>query len=112
MFKGKVEILKLTSELWSSAINKANELLNLDGKVRVGILTLPPGERLPSTGQSVHEEYEEMAYVVSGKLLFVADGREYVIEEGSFMYNPRGTPHYTKNLSDSETRVLWVLVRA
>lgn len=106
---GKPKVLRLTEETWDSALDKPVELLNLEDKLRVGVVTLSPQVRLPEEGYSKHD-YEEFAYVVSGKALFVTEDGEYILGEGDFLYNPEGTPHYTKNLSE-KTKILWMLVK-
>ena len=104
------EVMRLSEELWREAVGKALVLAEGE-RMRAGILVLKPDQRLPEKGFSVHEEEDEFALVISGKIKLVTKRGEIVISEGEVLFNPRGTPHRTENPSNVEARILWVLSR-
>lgn len=102
------EIYRLDEELWNRAMGKAVPIFEV-GDIQVGIAVIPPGVRLPEEGYSVHEESDEFAYIVSGEVMLYTEDESIKLSEGDIMYNERGTPHYTINLSDKPARILWIL---
>ena len=52
---------------------------------------------------------EEFAYVLKGKLRFVIDGDDYVLEEGDSIVFKASLPHRWENLYPGQTEILWVV---
>jgi quercetin dioxygenase-like cupin family protein len=103
-----VRIVKVDEGLWDSAIDTPVTIF--DGKyIKMGIVSLSPGKRLPEEGYSVHEDFDEYAYVLSGKIAFYTDGSVYHLEDGDFLFNEGGAPHYTVNIGDEDAKIFWVL---
>jgi quercetin dioxygenase-like cupin family protein len=54
----------------------------------------------------VHEEEDELFYVLEGEFTFEADGRRFDAGPRSFVFVPRQTPHTYKIRSDGDVRFL------
>jgi uncharacterized cupin superfamily protein len=93
---------------WRNAKDNALTIFKTD-RLEIGILEISPGVRLPREGYSIHAENDEFAYVLSGEVTFSTDKESIKLKDGMMMYNRKGTPHYTVNLSDKPARVLWIL---
>ncbi|MBP1885143.1 cupin domain-containing protein [Sinorhizobium mexicanum] len=50
---------------------------------------------------------QEFGYVLKGKLELNVDAATVILDEGDSFYFESTLPHWYKNLSDGETRVLW-----
>ena len=44
-----------------------------------------------------HHEYDECICVISGKMVFIVDSKEYELEPGKKLYLPAFTTHESKN---------------
>ncbi len=62
-----------------------------------------------------HDDHESVAYLVSGKMKLIIDGREFIAHPGDAWIHPRGVPHYSEALEDciqvevkSPPRKTWV----
>ncbi|MDJ0270496.1 MAG: cupin domain-containing protein [Aigarchaeota archaeon] len=104
----KIVYQTIDGKLWDNAKDNAVSILKTD-KLEIGILEISPGVRLPKEGYSIHSENDEFAYILSGEVTFGTDKESIKLEEGMVMYNKRGTPHYTVNLSSKPARILWIL---
>ncbi len=100
--------IRLDEELWKNMKEDIREILVGD-ILQSGIARIKPKQRLPSAGFSKHEESDELSIVLSGKLKFCTDTEELILEHGSLLLNPKGTPHFVENIGNEEARVLWVL---
>ncbi|MEM2732213.1 MAG: cupin domain-containing protein [Nitrososphaerota archaeon] len=104
----RIEYQSINENLWKSAKDNAVTLLKTD-RLEIGILEISPGVRFPREGYSIHLENDEFAYVLFGEVVFSTDKESVKLREGMILYNKRGTPHATANLSDKPARVLWIL---
>ena len=69
------------------------------------MLTLKAGSE---TECDLPHEGEEFGYVIQGGIAIVMNDKKYKVKKGeSFYFQPK-TPHYIKNISKSEAKVLWV----
>lgn len=48
-----------------------------------------------------HHQNEQICFVHAGRLLFVLDGKEQLVETGQFLRIPPNVPHSVKALEDS-----------
>ena len=72
----------------------------------VGLMELGPAK---NSGLHMHEEAEEVWYVVSGRgLVQLGDDLEPV-QSGTIVYGPAGVPHQFINDSDSELVAIWYI---
>jgi quercetin dioxygenase-like cupin family protein len=62
-----------------------------------------------------HDDHESVAYLVSGKMRLVIDGKEFIAGPGDAWIHPQGVPHYSEALEDciqievkSPPRKTWV----
>jgi quercetin dioxygenase-like cupin family protein len=56
--------------------------------------------------------YDQLALVISGKVIMVIGDREYVCEPGSAVYIPKDTPHTGKPLGDETLFIIDVFAPA
>ncbi|GAA2825910.1 cupin domain-containing protein [Crossiella cryophila] len=54
----------------------------------------------------LHRNEDEAFYLIEGQLEVVANGRPIIIEPGSFIYIPRGSPHRFKNVGETHAKLL------
>lgn len=106
--QNKVELFHVDEKMWKMAKDRAYTLLKTE-KLEIGIIEFSPGVRIPRGGYSIHSENDEFAYVISGELVFETDKGSVNVKDGSLLYNRKGTPHATLNVSDKPARVLWIL---
>lgn len=59
-----------------------------------------------------HHENEQVSMVLSGKLKFTAEGKEYVVNAGEVMQIPSHLPHRVDVLEDSVVFDLFAPIRA
>jgi quercetin dioxygenase-like cupin family protein len=59
-----------------------------------------------------HHENEQVSMVLSGKLKFVAEGKEYIVAAGEVMQIPSNLPHRVDVLEDSVVFDLFAPIRA
>lgn len=78
---------------------------DLDCLLQGNIHIIGPGGK--SDGDFSHKG-EEVGYVLEGKIEITVDGTAYVVEAGDSFYFQSHLPHSYRNLSSSETRVLWI----
>ena len=70
---------------------------------------VPPGGGPPP---HVQTREEEGFYVTEGELVFGAGGKRILATPGSFLHVPRGVPHYFKNESNADVRMVFFFVPA
>ena len=63
-----------------------------------------PGSPFPP--DHYHPTQDEDFEVESGRMLFVVDGEERIVEAGGTLHIPRGTPHRARNASTTESAVV------
>lgn len=52
---------------------------------------------------------QEFCYVLKGKVNFVLDNNEYQLSEGDSLYFNSSIPHSARNISKSNSRMLWMV---
>jgi mannose-6-phosphate isomerase-like protein (cupin superfamily) len=75
-----------------------------DGEVHEQRVEYAPASPFPPTHH--HPAQDEHFEVEQGRMLFVVDGREHVVEAGGSIDIPRRTPHQARNASDREVAVV------
>lgn len=70
-----------------------------------GVADFPPNQHAPA---HVHEESEEILYVLTGSGEFYFDGSPEMIEPGMCIYVPPGVTHSINNTSDDVLKVIYV----
>lgn len=81
----------------------------ISNHMMAGIVVVNPGQRIPSDGYSIHEESDELAYVVEGKAVFGTDEKEFEIQANDLLFNPKGTKHYVRNDGPVPCKIVWAL---
>ncbi len=66
-----------------------------------------PGPRL-----HVHRNFDEIFYVIEGKLQLQIGDEKVILEPGSFAVAARGTPHRVENIGDTTVRGLTMVTPA
>jgi mannose-6-phosphate isomerase-like protein (cupin superfamily) len=75
-----------------------------NGEVHEQRVEYAPGSPFPPTHH--HPAQDEHFEVEQGRMLFVVDGRERIVEAGGSIDIPRRTPHRARNASDREVAVV------
>lgn len=98
---------KSHSELFETFFDPSNQK---NGRVKMGIITLLPGERRPEHGFARHEQ-DEFSYVVSGVAHTVLeDGTDLVGRAGDAQLIEAGEGHTNYNDTSEPAVVVWFLV--
>ncbi|GAA3765024.1 cupin domain-containing protein [Salinactinospora qingdaonensis] len=74
-----------------------------DGTIGVMEAEVPAGSGPPL---HIHQNEDEMFYVLEGTLEIVDVDRTFLAEAGSFLFLPRGSAHRFTNVSDKPARML------
>jgi len=62
-----------------------------------------------STGDKLYRhEGEECVFVLKGKLEITVSDKEFILEEGDFMWFHSTIPHKIRNLADEKSTAIWV----
>ena len=80
------------------------------GKTRFGIVTIPPGIRIPIEGLTPHDE-DEYCIVVSGSMVVTIGEAQHRVSVGDATLIPSGEAHASHNDGDEECVVVWALVK-
>ncbi|HEX3785965.1 MAG TPA: cupin domain-containing protein [Pseudonocardiaceae bacterium] len=67
---------------------------------------VPPGN---GPVAHVHNSSDESFYIISGALEILNGTETFVAEAGDFVFVPRGTRHRFRNLTDEQTRMVFLL---
>jgi len=78
-------------------------------KIEPLMVTAPYGDESGEVHMNTHEG-QEMDLIISGKLRFVIDGREEILEEGDCVYYDGKTPHGMVAAGGKECKFLAVLI--
>lgn len=71
-----------------------------------GVVTLPPGQE--QTRLSIHEDGEEIYFVLEGKGEFILDDEVHQIEKHTAIYITPGTRHRARNTGDEVMKLYFV----
>ena len=71
-----------------------------------GIVTLPPGQEQQKL--SIHEDGEEIYYVLQGKGQFVLNDKVVDVEKDMAVYVTPGTKHRAINTGDEDMKIYYV----
>ena len=74
-------------------------------KSQLAIMSLGPGEGI---GEEVHDDVDQLLYLVKGSGVAVIDGKEVGLEKGAIFCVPKGTRHNVKNLGDEPMKLFTV----
>lgn len=80
------------------------------GRTTFGTVSIKSGGRLPSVGESAHDQ-DEYALILRGCLQICVGGQTYQVETGTATFIPAGEPHFVENTGQDEAEVVWALVR-
>lgn len=81
-----------------------------DGKTRFGIVTIPPGSRIPVTGLAPHDE-DEYSILVKGTMVTTIGEVEHRIHAGDSTLIPAGEAHAVHNDGEEDCVLVWALVK-
>ncbi|WP_040209099.1 cupin domain-containing protein [Neobacillus jeddahensis] len=85
----------------------SQEMVN--GNLKVGAVTIPPGKRVPLSGLSKHKE-NEYSIIVKGSIVTETKGKTYRVSSGEATFIPAGQEHIAYNDRDVNCEIVWVLV--
>lgn len=77
-----------------------------DGKVSMGYAVFPPGTVVPPASHTG----DEYSYIISGKVKCECKGVENELCAGEASFIPAGETHSSKNDSDEEATLVWMLI--
>lgn len=80
-----------------------------DALVKVGHVTIFPGETVPLTGVSKHAE-NEYSVIVKGTLLTEINGEKHRVSAGQATFIPKGEEHIAVNDSEENCELVFVMV--
>ena len=80
------------------------------GKTRFGIVTIPPGSRIPVSGLAPHDE-DEYSILVKGSMLTTIGETEHRIQAGDSTLIPAGEAHAVYNDGEEDCVLVWALVK-
>lgn len=116
-----IEIIKLLDDReWSEKVIKAEErtvIYEKEGKIRYESINFGAGRM---TGEFIIVEphceyvkewthsYDEIGYVLEGKLLIMIDQTEYMLDEGDAFYIDADRRHNLGNRTDKRCISLWI----
>jgi quercetin dioxygenase-like cupin family protein len=98
-----------TEEQVSVSLWKVFEQKNVNGKITMGKVVIPPGERVPLEGVSIHEQ-NEYSIVIKGSFIAESGGKQYRINAGDATFIPAGEEHAAYNDGNEVCEIVWVLV--
>ncbi len=75
-------------------------------RVLVGLNAFEPGQEHPL---HAHADMDKVYHVVSGRGLFLLEGRELDMRRGEMLTAPQGVPHGIRNSGDGRLLVLAIL---
>lgn len=104
MFLEKVEVKNMRGGIGSVIIEKANDVMK-NCKMYARITILPNS----SIGMHVHENDEEMVYVISGKGKAYINGEYKNISQGEHHYAKQGNQHSIINEGNENLVILAVI---
>jgi len=79
------------------------------GRTTFGIITIPPGTRIPLEGTGSHEQ-DEYSLVLKGSILTMSGGKEYRVVAGQATFIPQGELHWAYNDGEEDCEIVWALV--
>lgn len=80
------------------------------GRASFGVVTIPPGVRVPIEGTGSHEG-DEYSIVLKGSIITMSGGSEYRVSSGQTTFIPAGEEHWAFNDGEEECEIVWVLVK-
>lgn len=80
-----------------------------ESELKVGYVTIYPGETVPLTGVSKHEE-NEYSVIVKGSLVTEIDGKKYRVSAGQATFIPKGEEHIAVNDGEEDCELVFVMV--
>ncbi len=104
--------LTLIKKQEAEVLMEGNEFVRVyanTGKILFSVATIPPGQKgMLDPG---HQGAHEIAYVVSGTLVFeFPDSKKWFeLEEGDAVLIPEGEPHLVYNVGDETGTITWSL---
>ncbi len=78
--------------------------------VSMSVISLTPGERIPSVGESCHDA-DEYSYIISGKIKTHCGGETTYEEGGSASLIPKGESHWCINEGDEPCILVCFMVK-
>ena len=99
--RNTAELLELPGRvariLFSERTNNSNDLTIIDVEIDVGACTTPA---------HMHENMEEVMYILKGSAKLWGDGKTYAVNAGEAILVPEGCKHMVKNVGDTPLLML------
>lgn len=77
---------------------------------KFGTVIIEPGESVPDTGFSCHEE-NEYSIIIEGSIEGESGGKPFKVIEGDSTFIPIGEKHWAKNTGSLPCKIVWTLVK-
>lgn len=78
------------------------QVIQTGSSFQIAMMSLPMGTDI---GEEVHEDVEQLVYIVDGKGEAVLDGAVELIEEDDIVYIPAGVEHDIRNTGDEDLKL-------
>ena len=85
------------------------EAKDTNGEMTFVETTVPPHSGPPL---HIHTRESESIYVLDGRIRVIANGLDFHLEPGGFVYMPKNSIHRFENAADEESRILLILLPA
>lgn len=109
MSDASVELTDLET-VWAESTGSPLTLFESDDpEFETGSYVIQPGERVPEEGWTSHDG-DELSVVLDGEVTLVTRDAEYTVPAGTLSVIPSGVEHYSRNESDSPTKLVYTAV--
>ncbi|MGV3465007.1 MAG: cupin domain-containing protein [Heyndrickxia sp.] len=107
-----MKISKVTKEFNNEATNHILfQHIDNESVVKMGYVTVPPGERVPKEGLSCHDE-DEYSYILKGCMTTQSGAEEIKkVAKGSATFIPANEKHWALNESEEPCEIVYALVK-
>ncbi|MFS0644452.1 cupin domain-containing protein [Siminovitchia sp. 179-K 8D1 HS] len=79
-------------------------------EIQFGFVTIPPGERVPLEGMSLHLE-DEYSFIIKGAIEGQSGGKPFQVKAGQATLIPANEAHWALNNSDEPCEIVWCLIK-
>jgi|SRR5699024_10848809 len=78
-------------------------------RTKFGMVTIPPGARVPIEGMGAHDG-DEYSIILKGSINTNSGGKEYQVSAGQATLIPKGEEHYAFNNGEEDCVIVFALV--
>lgn len=93
---------------------KLQQVFNIKGdfsSMTFSVITLLPGQRIPHTGTSCHEEDEYSIFIEGGGVYTESGDYKGICGQGEATLIPKGEAHWSENRSNEDCKLVCVMLK-